>query len=567
MPSNGHRSTEARIQQTLSPRPLLPPGVDLPRDIGAEASVLGGVILHNDWLRQLDQLRTDDFYDIKHRTVWEAMRNLEARGKPIDIVMLEHEIERAGRGDGVGIAFLGELALHVPTVDNVRAYADVVRQHSRNRQAVIALSSMAYRALNWAHDPSELISEIRGELGRLDDLSKSPAKRLKLMSVAQAIEDNKLLAAAPVFPTPFDAVNDAIGFGGFKGTQAYTVCAGTGRGKTSFVTHLGAHVAEQGSFTIERGARVYLGAPVLIVSYEMKPAYFIARKAAGVLGVHSNQIISGEIDMSVVLRAMPYPRMFFMHRPSLAELREAVEYLKEKFDAAPFVVIDYIQKLADQIASSMPRPDLRMATNEASATILDIAEKTNAAIVAVSAIGRGKGKILSNPRKEAPYDLVEVAKESGAVEFDTAALIVLSLHKEYDAEERIATVTMAKTRFGSECHIDARFHGPRGSWRTLERVEVEDKPSKDPGGAKGSFTEDLKRRIHDELFKQPAPSRNALYARVKGNKKLFTDAFAELLNDGAITKNAALPGDGFVVVGSPHDPAGQPSLDLPGGAV
>jgi replicative DNA helicase len=56
--------------------------------------------------------------------VFEAMRNLETAQQPIDVVTLEAEIAKRGKSDSIGgIAFLGELALRVPTVENVIAYA------------------------------------------------------------------------------------------------------------------------------------------------------------------------------------------------------------------------------------------------------------------------------------------------------------------------------------------------------------------------------------------------------------------------------------------------------------
>src|SRR5260370_20558607 len=95
----------------------------LPHSIDAEASILGGIILRNDVLAQLDTLEVDDFYDHRHKVVFQAMRNLEASARPIDVVTLENEIEKAGKLDAIGgIGFLGELAMRVPTADNVLAY-------------------------------------------------------------------------------------------------------------------------------------------------------------------------------------------------------------------------------------------------------------------------------------------------------------------------------------------------------------------------------------------------------------------------------------------------------------
>src|SRR4051812_21398018 len=101
----------------------------LPHNLDAEASILGGIILRNEVLTQLDTLEVEDFYDLKHKVVFAAIRALEASAKPVDVVTLENEIEKQGKLDAVGgIAFLGELALRVPTADNVMAYAEIVQE-------------------------------------------------------------------------------------------------------------------------------------------------------------------------------------------------------------------------------------------------------------------------------------------------------------------------------------------------------------------------------------------------------------------------------------------------------
>src|SRR5204863_1069695 len=44
------------------------------------------------------------------------------------------------------------------------------------------------------------------------------------------------------------------------------------------------------------------------------------------------------------------------------------------------------------------------------------------------------------------------------------------LSNDFDGDERIGTITIAKARFGREMHIDARYHGARGTWRDLGEV-------------------------------------------------------------------------------------------------
>lgn len=494
----------------------------LPHNLDAEASILGGVLVDNSTLDLLPDLETDDFYALAHKVVWSAMRNLEAAKKPIDIVTLEVEIDRQGKLDAIGgVSYLGELALRVPTPDNVASYRDSVRLLSRNRRAIVELSQALESALTWQHDPAEMISEIAGTLSRLDNLA-SPERQFRLFTIADAMEDlAQNFAGAPVFDTPFETINAAIGMGGLVGTQVYTLNAGTGRGKTSFVAQVAAHVASY--------------APVLVASYEMRPGYFVARASAGRLGTHSNAILRCEVRVGDVLAALPYPRLLLLHKPSLRDLRAATSYVAKKYGSPPLIIVDYLQKMADEIAFTMARPDLRFATSQASAGLCELAEKTGAAVLAVSAVGRGKGKIMTNPRDFGPYDLVEVAKESGAVEYDGAGVIVLNLSSEYEGDEQVATMTVAKARFGSAVHVEARYHGARGYWRDLGRVD------RDEGGATAPLESkiELHAKILRALVGNPARSKNALYERVKGNKVAVNEAIDRMHAAGDLTAEAS----------------------------
>src|SRR4051812_38186053 len=118
----------------------------LPHNLDAEASILGGVILRNDVLVNLETLEVDDFYDNRHKVVFQAIRNLEATARPIDVVTLENEIEKAGKLEAIGgIAFLGELALRVPTADNVVAYAEIVSDKHQARKLMLASGEILER--------------------------------------------------------------------------------------------------------------------------------------------------------------------------------------------------------------------------------------------------------------------------------------------------------------------------------------------------------------------------------------------------------------------------------------
>lgn len=146
----------------------------LPNDVVVEASILGGIILRNDVLPDLAELEVDNFYDYKHRVVFEAMRNLEAAGKPIDVATLGNEIAKAGKLEAIGgPGFFGELALNTPTVDNVLCYATIIREHSRNRQLAIDIGEAAVRVRKQPDEAVQIAADLTERLTRL----RAPTKQ------------------------------------------------------------------------------------------------------------------------------------------------------------------------------------------------------------------------------------------------------------------------------------------------------------------------------------------------------------------------------------------------------
>ncbi len=140
----------------------------LRHNLDAEASVLGGIILRNEALDLVTSLEVEAFYDHRHKVVFTAIRNLASRMAPIDVVTLETEIERAGKLDAIGgIAFLGDLALRVPTADNVATYAKLIQDYYTVRKIAIAASELVERSYNPAYEADELLGEFGAALALL----------------------------------------------------------------------------------------------------------------------------------------------------------------------------------------------------------------------------------------------------------------------------------------------------------------------------------------------------------------------------------------------------------------
>src|SRR5262245_7702970 len=115
-----------------------------PQNLDAEKSLLGGVLLRNEALNQIETLQPESFYDPKHREIFRAMRALEARSQPIDPVTLEEQLQREGKLTAVGgIGYLSELLSTVPTADNITHYAEIVQDKSTARRLIGVASEIA----------------------------------------------------------------------------------------------------------------------------------------------------------------------------------------------------------------------------------------------------------------------------------------------------------------------------------------------------------------------------------------------------------------------------------------
>lgn len=495
------------------------PSKTLPHSLDAEASVIGGVLLDNKLLGSLDMLETRSFYDHRHKVVWEAIRNLENAGSPIDPVTLEVEIEKTGKLEAIGgVGFIGSLALRIPTTDNVLEYARIVRDHALVREVALSAAKAVDRAHDWEYEADEFLGEHLADLQRLERGYHEANEKLPIITIEDTLDENERLARTPIFETPFPELNKTLGFGGLLSGQVYYVAGGTGFGKTSWIA------------TVVR-AHAEAGRPALIAFWEMFGGYYTARMAAPILGVPATQILRGHVDrrdISNAFRAMP-GTIEMLDSPSMSVLRRTVERTIRLGRGAPLLVVDYIQLLGERVMATMARPDPRVAAGMASAGLRELAKETGCAIIAVSAAGRSASKDLNKDvRKHPPRDLIAASRETGSIEFDGAGVIVLSVSEDMDGDEHIATMTVAKARFGMTAHIDSRFGGHSGGWREIGRVhkvtKIESKP--DDGS--------LRQSIIDLLKEEPATSKTSVCKRTGKNYDASRLEWDSMLEEGVI---------------------------------
>ena len=99
------------------------------RNLDAERSVLGAVLLENAALDRLGTLEPADFSSEAHRRAFEAMQAMAGHGQPIDFLTLQDHLRARGLLDKAGgPVAVSALPDAVPSAANADAYARIVRE-------------------------------------------------------------------------------------------------------------------------------------------------------------------------------------------------------------------------------------------------------------------------------------------------------------------------------------------------------------------------------------------------------------------------------------------------------
>ena len=111
-----------------------------PQDVGAEQSVLGGMLLSKDAIADcVEQLKGTDFYRPAHELIYDAILDLYGRGEPADAITVADELTKRGELPRVGgQAYLHQLIASVPTAANAGYYAQIVAERAVLRRLVEA---------------------------------------------------------------------------------------------------------------------------------------------------------------------------------------------------------------------------------------------------------------------------------------------------------------------------------------------------------------------------------------------------------------------------------------------
>ena len=281
----------------------LQPTRPLPAHEGAERLVLGALLLSSAALDDVMQvLRTDDFSDVGHASIWEAMQELHAKRHPVDLMTVAEKMRSMGTMPRLAArsedAYIVELMMKAMEysqnsplgaldVEQTVAHAKLVQDASRRRSMILLSAQIVEQAYAGTVDSGTLTERFQAGLGQLADRghAKVPRPFRELLHgtikrIEQRFSAPKKSAVCGI-PTGLTALDDITQ--GYQPSEVFVLGARPSMGKTSLVLKSIFHAAEKGY-------------PVLAFSLEMSDDETALRALASQAGVNSARLKTGMME-------------------------------------------------------------------------------------------------------------------------------------------------------------------------------------------------------------------------------------------------------------------------------
>lgn len=445
----------------------------LPHNLDAEASVLGGVLLRNEVLSQLDTLEVDDFYDHRHKVVFAAIRALEAATKPIDVVTLENEIAKSGKLEAIGgMAFLGELALRVPTPDNVIHYAEIVTDKHQARKLMLASGEILERGYDDDIEVREYLDEAEGKIFEVTQRRETsgPEAIKSLIKKVFGSLDERFASAGGItgVPTGFTDLDEKTA--GLQPTELIILAARPAMGKTAF------------AMSLVQNAAIIGGWPCLVFSLEMSSTQLAERLLCSEARVDSSALRRGQLQRQDMTN-LTYAANTLSRAPILIDDSPALSIREVRARARRFrsnrelfagkktglIVVDYLQLMRG--SPQAQKASREQEISEISRGLKSLAKELQCPVMALSQLNR------SLEQRENKRPQLSDLRESGAIEQDADVIIFIYRDVVYNKETEtpnIAEVILGKNRHGAIGTVETHFEGRFTRFENLAKRDIPD---------------------------------------------------------------------------------------------
>lgn len=434
----------------------------------AEQSILGGLMLDNSlWDSVGDLLTAEDFFREENQRIFTAIGSLINSVKPADIVTVHDAM-----GGQISLPTLNALAQFVPSANNARRYAQIVRDRSLSRKLLAASSEIGDIAMNHAAPFGERLEQATGHLVKLmpDSANEDWIGLDKtIVTMLDRISDRAEGRKDDVIATGLADLDEMMG-GGMRAGQLIIIGARPSQGKSALAVTVGLNAAQA-------------GLPVGMFSLEMPTEELTQRLTSMLSEVHLERIRRSERltdrDWPRLTHAADALSRLNFHvselgGPNINQLRSRARKLKRQYGLG-LLIVDYLQLAT----GTNPKDSRNNQLGEVSRGLKSLAKELKIPIVALAQLGRDIEK-RTNSRP-----MMSDLKDCGDIEQDADVIMfvdrpIMANPTMGAAWERYADLIVGKQRNGPRGAVSLRYVGENVQFLDWEG----DKPSR-PGRSSG----------------------------------------------------------------------------------
>lgn len=435
-----------------------------------ERALLGALLLNANAIYEVaDEVGVDSFYAGKHRTIFDAMLSLHAKGEPIDVVTVSGKLkERKQLSDVGGAAYLSELANTAASPGSARHYARSVQTKFVLRSLIDAAARIG--ELGFVED-REIEAVLDEAQAAVFAVTNAPSMRSftslkdELAGAWDRLEHlQKHAGSIRGVPTGFPALDNMLA--GFQKSDLIILAARPSIGKTSLALDIARQTATKHKTSVG------------IFSLEMSSQQLVDRMLAAEAGVDSWRLRTGKISkddeydrLQEGIATLSEAPIYIDDKPGMTVLsmRSVARRLKMERDLG-LIIIDYLQLITP--TSSKAGDSLVQQVTEISRALKGMARELDVPVLALSQLSRAVEQRGGRPRLS---DL----RDSGSIEQD--ADVVMFIHREdmtgtRSANERtnVAEILIEKHRNGPVGKVDLRFDEMKTTFLSIDKSDFGD---------------------------------------------------------------------------------------------
>jgi replicative DNA helicase len=442
-------------------------GVVPPQNVSAEESLLGSILIEEKILIDIvDIIRPSDFYDPRHKIIYQAVLDLYNKNKPVDLLTITNHLTDKGQIDAVGgPGYISQITSIIPTAAHAENYAEIVREKSTRRHLINAGEDIVRLANDEEADREvpELLELAEAEIFKVSQQDKG--------------SDN-LVSLESILANSFDRIEElhasggklrgiSTGFGdydkltaGLHPSDLIVLAARPSMGKTTFAMNIAQYVAQNSEKS------------VLFFSLEMSKEQLVDRMLSEEAGVDSWHIRTGNLSddefekLSHAWGNLSEAKMYIDDTPGLNILELKTKARRHAMkNPLGLIVIDYLQLMSS--AKKSYGDNRVQEVSEISRGLKTVARELGVPVIALSQLSRS---VESRPDKRP--QLADL-RESGSIEQDADLVMFIYREDYYNPEtdrQGITDILIRKHRNGPTGQIELYFDKQRVRFKGLDKA-------------------------------------------------------------------------------------------------